>query len=614
MNLINIKEFMKNNIIIIGLIIVLVIAVILRFKGLIVQSYWLDELFSANASMPSRSFWSMYDITVRDVHPPLYQSLLWVWYHIFGFNEFAGRSLSAVIGSFGVLAIFLLGKEFFNKEVGLYAAIIASLNHFLIFYSQEVRSYSLLFLLSMVSYIYLFKVLNNYSKKNFVLYLIFTVALMFTHYFGFFLVATQVFVFIYYFIKDKKERKHLVILASITSFVFIVSLLPLMEHILLNEGRKSFWINIPTEWFALDYMKSYIRSQYLEAIFFLMMVFSLIYLFKKNENKIYRAATITLLIWIFIGYILPYIRSITAIPLLTSRNTIMVIPPLILLISYGVYLMKDTTLKIASISVIIFFSFYQLSNANYYEKVTKQQWREVLHTGKQTNKNMPIYAFHHSFYSAYDKMLSLNLDMQNASNLEKEMNNSSLPSCFIVVDAHNNNIAKNKTLKDKRIKQVLEIKKHRARGVLYAYNRQPETCLNQYNGVYKNINLNKCSLSKPYKGNPLGMFWSGSVTTPMYALEKENYILEVNAKGSKAFDEYAKLKLQVFLLGKDKRTLLVENTITTNIKYTDYKLPFTLNKDSNISFVVSFINDKTRKAPKEDRNVYLKSIFIKKQQ
>lgn len=488
MKQINIREYIKANIIILGLIVTLIVAIILRFKGLTFQSHWNDELWSVYASMPDRNFWSMYDMTVEDVHPPLYQSLLWAWYHAFGFNEYVGRSLSAIIGSLGVFSVYLLGKTFFNKEVGLYAAIIASMNEFLIFYSQEVRSYSLLFLLSTVSYIYLFRVLNDYNKKNFILYLFFSVTLMYIHYFGLFLLATQVFVFIYYFVKDKENRKLLAILAIITSVVLIVSLLPLMEYILSHEGKKAFWIKSPTEWFALDYIKSYVKSQYLEGVFLLMITFSLIYLFRKIEHKTYKTAIIVLLIWIVIGYALPYIRSVTAIPLLTQRNTIMLIPALILLVSYGIYLMRDIVLKIASVGIIIFFSIYQLNYSNYYGKVTKQQWREVLQTIKQTNGDMPIYTFDKGQYApyikyiAYNKMLSLNLGIQPISNIEKELENNSLPSCFLVVDSHGDHISKAKTLQDKTIEKVLEIKKHRAKAVIYSYKMNPQKCAKLFYG------------------------------------------------------------------------------------------------------------------------------------
>ncbi len=601
----------KENIVTIGLIATLIVGIVLRFKGLTFQSYWIDELFSINASMPERNFWSMLDITVKDVHPPLYQSLLWAWYHIFGFNEYAGRLLSAIIGSLGIFAVYLLGKTLFNKEVGLYAAAIASMNQFLIYFSQETRSNGLLFLLSTVSYIYFLKVLTDYSKKNFLLYLFYTILLAYTHYFGFFLIATQVFVFILFIIKEKDKRKLLATLAVVATAAITISLLPLLANVLRLEGQESYWMPMPSRWFALDYMKEYVKSQYLEGIFLLTLSFSLIYLFKKTENKKYKTMTIVLLLWIIIGYLLPYIRSITALPLLVARSTIIVIPALILLVSYGIYLLKDTTLKMASIGVITFFSIYQLNYADYYGKAAKEQWRDILQTIKHSGADMPIYAFYYDNYSAYNKMLSLDLDMHSSVSIAKELKNNSLSNCFFVIDAHRDHISKEKALQDKKITKVLEIKKNGAKGILYAYNTMPQTCLSLYNGIIINTDFSKCNLSKPYKGNPLGMWWNGSVTTPIYSLTKNSYNLIVNAKGTKAFDEFAKLKIQVFKPGGGTNSILAEKTVDTKQNFTDFSLPFEIKEDENISFVFSFINDKGREKPKEDRNIYLKSIILK---
>ena len=127
------------------------------------------------------------------------------------------------------------------------------------------------------------------------------------------------------------------------------------------------------------------------------------------------------------------------------------------------------------------------------------------------------------------------------------------------------------------------------------------------------IDFTMCEMSKPYKGSPLGMLWSGSVTTPVYALSKDSYSLIVNAKGTKAFEEYAKLKIQVFSSNKDKSSLIVEKIVETKQDFTNFNLLFELKQDDNVSFIVSFINDKSRAKPKEDRNAYLKSIILKRQ-
>jgi hypothetical protein len=126
------------------------------------------------------------------------------------------------------------------------------------------------------------------------------------------------------------------------------------------------------------------------------------------------------------------------------------------------------------------------------------------------------------------------------------------------------------------------------------------------------VGFNKCTLSKPYKGNPLRMVWNGTVTTPAYMLKQGEYSVVISARGTKAFDEYAKLKVRVFTIDSGKQMLLAEKIIETKHDYADYTLPFNVNENSNFSVELSFINDRGRAKPKEDRNAYLKPIIIKK--
>ena len=338
-----------------------------------------------------------------------------------------------------------------------------------------------------MAYLYLIKVLIQYSKKNFVLYLLFTIALVWTHYFGFFLVATQVFVFIYFFIKEKEQRKHLVILAIITAITMIISLLPLMEYILSSAGKKGFWIPTLSEWFVIEYIKAYTRSQYLNGIFSLFSTMSLGYLFVKKDKNTYKYATIILIIWVVIGYSLPYIRSVTAIPLLTSRNTIIVFPALLLLIGYGIYLLQNNILKVSALVVIIFFSWHQIKVADYYHKVTKEQLREVLLSINSSNEKLPVYAaVGVTYYKAYNSMLKLNLNIKRLDQLEKCFNDKTLEKCFFVVDVQGNHTKNNSVLKNNEIKEVVVINKYGTKGVLYSYQTPPNTCLNIYN---KNASL-----------------------------------------------------------------------------------------------------------------------------
>ncbi|MDZ7695451.1 MAG: hypothetical protein U5R49_00510 [Deltaproteobacteria bacterium] len=126
------------------------------------------------------------------------------------------------------------------------------------------------------------------------------------------------------------------------------------------------------------------------------------------------------------------------------------------------------------------------------------------------------------------------------------------------------------------------------------------------------IDINSCRLSSPYKGDPLVMSWNGSITTPTYLLGKDNYELLVTGRGTKAFDQYAKLKIEIQKEGNKEKAVLIEKTFDTKEDFIDFLVPFDVKERSNISFVVSFINDRSNPKTNEDRNVYLKSIILKR--
>lgn len=484
----DLQNIFKDHTITIVIILTLFLGIFLRFYELTFQSYWFDELFSASVSNPANSLSEVFARTVGDVHPPLYQILLWVWYHIFGYSEWVGRSFSAVMGVLGIVAIYLLGKELYNKEVGLYATIIASTNYFLIYYSQETRAYTLLFLLSIISYLFLIRTLQSYSKLNFILYLFFTISLLYTHYFGFFFVATQAGVFLWYIFMQREEPKHLIILAVITTISFILAILPLVPYILETMQRTSSWMLPPSPSFLIDYFKNYTLSPFIQKIFALLLLIATLHLFLKSEKSTMKKSTLLLFIWIIIGYSLPYIKSIVSVPLLSEKNTMIVLPALILLIAYGVYSLRFYWLKIAIVGMIIFFALYHLYRMHYYDKVTKDEFKTVLLEIEKSQTNLPIYDFimhgyqnnqYESFYFQTQAMIShLDVKSYTSKTLQDRYNTTqTLPSCFWVVYAHDDYVSKVNLLKVKGLQKVTDITKHHAVGILYAYKTDLKKCL-----------------------------------------------------------------------------------------------------------------------------------------
>jgi mannosyltransferase len=127
-----------------------VVAAILRFYRLGHQGFWFDE--ANTALLVHLSPGKMLQLLPQNEStPPLYYCVAWVWSRIFGSGEAGLRSLSAVAGVATVPVAYLAGAKLITPRAGVVVAALAAFNPFLIWYSQEARSYSLLVLFGAAS-------------------------------------------------------------------------------------------------------------------------------------------------------------------------------------------------------------------------------------------------------------------------------------------------------------------------------------------------------------------------------------------------------------------------------------------------------------------------------
>jgi len=94
---------------------------------------------------------SMFDATAHDVHPPLYYTLLHVWRLLTGDSEFALRALSVLAGTLLLPVAYRLVRALAGAPAALSVVLLLSLSRVLIWYSQEIRFYSLAPLLALAS-------------------------------------------------------------------------------------------------------------------------------------------------------------------------------------------------------------------------------------------------------------------------------------------------------------------------------------------------------------------------------------------------------------------------------------------------------------------------------
>lgn len=375
-------------------VLILIIGIFARFYKIDFQSLWNDELATYTwLSGRFNSIFKVIESCKADVHPPFYFLIANFWLKYVNYSEMSLRVLSAIFGSLGIVSIYYYGKKVFNPFTGLCASTLTSLNYFHILHSQNARPYSLLFLLTVLSYFTFSLFIEKLDMKTLMIYVLSTTALIYTHYFGLFVLIAQGFYVVFLIVAESENRKKLFKYYFFSGISITFLYFPWIVHIFKNLNRKS-WMAKPRLLFIVDYFVEYFGSQYLYKFIFLIFTVSLIiFILKIIENRFDYIkgnknfnTSIMLLIWILITYLIPYLKSIFSYSLLTPRNTIVTLPALILLSAYLISFLKNVLVK--NTIIVFFFSVsftYMFFSSGYYTNIKREQWRNVVQTVSKEN-------------------------------------------------------------------------------------------------------------------------------------------------------------------------------------------------------------------------------------
>ena len=141
-------------------------AAIVRFATLDHQSYDHDEAVTAWRVLHSGLGKTLHVVVNSERSPPLYYLLAWLWSKLFGTGEVGLRSLSALIGTLTVPAAYLAARELSSRRAGLIAAALVAFNPYLVWYSQEARSYALFVFFAAWGIYFFARCLNDPSRRN----------------------------------------------------------------------------------------------------------------------------------------------------------------------------------------------------------------------------------------------------------------------------------------------------------------------------------------------------------------------------------------------------------------------------------------------------------------
>lgn len=206
------------------------------------EGLWNDEYVSwyiANIPLGA-DFWTA---VKTQCHLPLYYFYLKIIMFLGGSSDVFLRLTSVIPSVISIPVMYFAGRELDkdNKNVARASALITAFSSFLIYYSQEVRLYSLLFLFSALAWFFALKTINNISKKNITGFIIFNLLIILTHTIGFVFVFFNV---LYLFSKllDKKQlsAKKTGAIISLITIPLLLSL-PLILNIFSMPGIAQWW-------------------------------------------------------------------------------------------------------------------------------------------------------------------------------------------------------------------------------------------------------------------------------------------------------------------------------------------------------------------------------------
>jgi hypothetical protein len=581
------------------LTLVLALGAHLRFKGLTLQSLWNDELSSALTSDPANSIHEVVARTLSDVHPPLYQVLLWLWYSLFGHTDGAGRAFSACVGIAGICSVYFLGKEMQDRETGILAALFTALNGFHIYYSQEVRSYALLFLLGTLSFLFFCKVLRDPEGTAWplVAYILSTACLLYTHYFGLVLLAAQVVSVGFLMVGKRPERSSLVRRLGVAGATLLLLYAPMWGTLRRLRGVSEIWIPKPPYDFFHAYFAEYFHEPFVGLIF---AVLILRVFFSRPEGERSVQARFILLSWVLLSLALPFLRSLENASILTPRNTIGTLPALLVLVALGLRSVHDRKLEVMLTLGICVMSWAQLfPESRYYEQETKQQWKQLAAFVRDQPETIYGRKWTPEYLRYYLRQAGSDREILGEGLLSRRFD-AGPRAPFWIVDAHDPapELLDADTLRRHGLVKIADAVWIGARA-------------SAYGAGWTTFAPEEISINPGHADaeRTIHMPWAGSLETPVRLLGGGEHELWFLAKGTIGGGQFP--SVNVLVLEGETRAELVRLAFPTTSESRLIRVRFSLPRPSGVAVRLEYPEDYFDPRSGEDRNLLVRDLSLR---
>jgi len=403
------RKFLENNW---QIILILLLALALRLP-LLSGSFWLDE--AAQALEIVRPTSQQLNL-VKDFQPPLLHLILHFSYLItHNRSEWFLRLVGALIpGLITIWTSYKVADKLINKKAGILTALLLATNSFHIFYSQELRPYSLPAMLGALSWL----LLINF-KNNFIFYFLFFFLSslgLYSSYLYPFLILSQI---IYVLLINHKIVRPV----FYSLFFSLLSFLPWLPKFLEQLKVGTNWQTQLPGWsnvVSITQLKvlPLILGKFLYGvtdlqlnvkfflltffILFLLVVISLPILKQIKKTRllfINHKSLVILLIWLIIPLLSSWLISFI-IPILRPKRVLYLLPAFYLFISYLLSYHKKNLLTILTIAILL--STNLISTLAYYHnpQYQREDWRglrQEIYDKFDSQNTLVVFSFDEPF-------------------------------------------------------------------------------------------------------------------------------------------------------------------------------------------------------------------------
>jgi len=341
-------------------LIIFICGTVFLFIGLTSNSIWYDEAFTG--ALARHSFMDIIRISAGDNHPPLYFIITKIITFILGDNAFSLRTASLL----GVLALAALGlgpvKRIFGSKASLLFTFLVFITPAFVAQAQNARMYTWAAFFTTACVLYAYLVVTENKLRDWILFGIVSVLGLYTHvYLMLEFAIIYALVFLWLILKDRKKLiTFLIVAASVvilyTPWIFVVI-------VQASKVAKEFWIPEPTSPWILWGMLfvpfqhefgSTMSNLFINIACFIcsgLTVLGIINAVKNQKtfgNLIFLCIAVAVLT--FSGaFIISYIVR----PILMPRYFISVIGLYIIVLMYGILLLKQDALKIIAAVLVL---------------------------------------------------------------------------------------------------------------------------------------------------------------------------------------------------------------------------------------------------------------------